>query len=130
MAEFVPPVPCIPGFGPFFFGFLPLGGSVIKRSAFSYDELFVITFSFFYTMTAKLCKELQILFGNNMKYSDFTDDEYFLRNERLKEPHFSKKIASSKEFRRYFLLKFLVSVFIHIINMAEKFQKNRFSRIP
>ena len=81
-------------------------------------------------MTAKLCKELQILFGNNMKYSDFIDDKCFLGNERLKEPHFSKKIVSGKEFYRYFLLKFLVSVFIHIINMAEKFQKNRWSRIP
>ena len=81
-------------------------------------------------MTAKLCKELQILFRNNMKYSDFIDDKYFLRSERLTEPHFSKKIASSKEFCRYFLLKFLVSVFIHIINMAEKFQKNRLNRIP
>ena len=31
-------------------------------------------------MAAKLCKELQILFGNNMKYSDFIDGKYFLRN--------------------------------------------------
>ena len=98
MPEFVPSVPCIPGSGPFFFGFLPSGGSVINTGAFSYDELFVITFSFFNAKTAKLCKELQILFGNNLKYSDFIDDKYFLRNERLKGPLFSKKIASSKEF--------------------------------
>ena len=31
-------------------------------------------------MAAKLCKELQILFGNNMKYSDFIDGKYFLQN--------------------------------------------------
>ena len=35
-------------------------------------------------MAAKLCKELQILFGNNMKNSDFIDSKYILRNMRLK----------------------------------------------
>ena len=29
-------------------------------------------------MAAKLCKELQILFGNNMKYSDFIDGDYLV----------------------------------------------------
>ena len=60
-----------------------------------------------------------------MKYSDFIDGKYFLRNWRLKGPHFLKKIASGKKFYWYFfLLKFLVSVFINIINMPEEFQKN------
>ena len=31
-------------------------------------------------MAAKLGKEQQISFGNNTKYSDFTDGKYFLRN--------------------------------------------------
>ena len=31
-----------------------------------------------------------------MKYSDFIDTKYFLRNSRLKGPYCSKKIASSK----------------------------------
>ena len=65
-----------------------------------------------------------------MKYSDFIDGKYFLRNKRLKGPHFSKKIASSEKFCWYFLLKFPVSVFIDIINMPEKFQKNCLSRSP
>ena len=29
-------------------------------------------------MTAKLCKEQQKSFGNNVKYSDFIDGKYFL----------------------------------------------------
>ena len=53
-------------------------------------------------MAAKLCKKLQILLGNNMKYSDFIDDKYFLRNWRLKWPHFSEKNTSSKKIYWYF----------------------------
>ena len=48
-------------------------------------------------MTAKLCKEQQKSFGNNVKYSDFIDGKYFLRNYPLKGPYCSKKIASSKK---------------------------------
>ena len=50
--------------------------------------------------------------------------------KRLKGPHCSKKIASSKENCRYFWLEFLLSAFIDIINMLEKFQENRWSRSP
>ena len=35
-------------------------------------------------MAAKLCKEQQRSFGNNVKYSDFIDGKYLLRNKRLK----------------------------------------------
>ena len=31
-------------------------------------------------MAAKLCKEQQKLVGNNVKFSDFIDGKYFLRN--------------------------------------------------
>ena len=31
-------------------------------------------------MAAKLCKEQQKSFGNNVKHSDLIDGEYFLRN--------------------------------------------------
>ena len=31
-------------------------------------------------MAAKLCKEQQKSFGNNVKYFDFIDGKYFLRN--------------------------------------------------
>ena len=37
-------------------------------------------FFFFNAMATKLCRELQILFGNNKKYSDFIVGEYFFRN--------------------------------------------------
>ena len=37
-------------------------------------------FFVFKAMAAKLCKEQQISFGNNMKYFDFTDGKHFLRN--------------------------------------------------
>ena len=81
-------------------------------------------------MAAKLCKKLQILFGNNMKYSNFIDGKYFLRNWCLKGPHFSKKPHLVKRFTDIFSLKFLISVFVGIINMPENFQKNRWSRSP
>ena len=42
----------------------------------------------------------------------------------------SKKISSSKKICWYFLLKFLVSALIDIINMPQEFQKNRWSRSP
>ena len=42
----------------------------------------------------------------------------------------SKKISSSKNICWYFLLKFLVSTLIDVINMPEEFQKNRWSRSP
>ena len=35
-------------------------------------------------MAVKLCKELQILFGNNTKYSDFVDGKYFIAKLALK----------------------------------------------
>ena len=34
----------------------------------------------FNAIAAKLCKELQILFGKNMKYSGCFDGKFFLRN--------------------------------------------------
>ena len=49
----------------------------LNTGALSYDELFVITLSLFDAMTEKLCKEQQILFGNNMKYFDFIAGKYF-----------------------------------------------------
>ena len=45
-------------------------------------------------MAAKLCKKQQKSFDNNVKYSDFIDGKYFLRNKPLKGPYCSKKIAS------------------------------------
>ena len=81
-------------------------------------------------MAEKLCKEQQKSFGNNVKYSDFIDGKIiFLEKLALKGPYCSKKIASSKKFCQCFLLEFLVSAFIDIINMPEKFQENRWSRI-
>ena len=81
-------------------------------------------------MAAKLCKEQQISFGNSTKYSDFIGGKYILLHWRLKGPYCSKKTASSKKISRYFLLKFLVSALIDIINMPEEFPKNRWSRSP
>ena len=81
-------------------------------------------------MAAKRCKKQQMSFGNSTKYSDFIDGKYFLRNQRLKGSYCSKKIASSKKNCWYFLLKFLVSALIDIINMPEEFKKNRWSRSP
>ena len=37
-------------------------------------------------MAAKLFKEQQKSFGNNVKYFDFIDGKYFLKHQRLKEP--------------------------------------------
>ena len=56
-------------------------------------------FFVFNAMAAKLCKEKQTSFGNNMKYSDFIDGKYFGGggNWRIKGTHCSKEIASSKE---------------------------------
>ena len=42
-------------------------------------------------MTAKICKEKQISFGNNMKYSDFIDGKYFCDISALKDPTFQRK---------------------------------------
>ena len=39
-------------------------------------------------MAANLCKEQEISFSNNILFSDFIDDKYFLGNERLKGPYF------------------------------------------
>ena len=52
-------------------------------------------------MAEKLCKEQQKSFGSNVKYSDFIDGKYFLRNLRLKGPYCSRKIASSKKKNTY-----------------------------
>ena len=72
-------------------------------------------------MAAKLCKEQQISFSNSTKYSHFIDGKYFF--EKL-APYCSKKIASSKKKLLIdFLLKFLVSAYIDMINMSEKFQE-------
>ena len=50
-------------------------------------------------MATKLCKEQQKSFGNNMKYSDFIDGKYFLRNWRLKGPYCSKLSARCRNQR-------------------------------
>ena len=73
-------------------------------------------------MAPKLCKEQQISFSINKNYFDFIADKYSWEITLL------FKIASSKKVCGYFLLKFLVSAFIDIINMPEKFQRNRWSR--
>ena len=41
-------------------------------------------FLWFISSVAKLCRELQILFGSNMKYSDFSDGKYFFAKLTLK----------------------------------------------
>ena len=41
-------------------------------------------FLWFISSVAKLCRELQILFGSNMKYSDFIHSKYFLPKLALK----------------------------------------------
>ena len=38
-------------------------------------------FFVFNAIAAKLCKEQQILFGNNMKYFDFIDGKHFVRDK-------------------------------------------------
>ena len=38
-------------------------------------------FFVFNAMAAKLCKEQQILFGNNMKYFYFIDGKHFVRDK-------------------------------------------------
>ena len=82
-------------------------------------------------MAAKLCKEQKISFGNSAKYSDFIDGKYILLNSiALKRTLLFKKIASNKKICSYFLLKFLVTALIDIINMPEEFQKNSWSRSP
>ena len=43
-------------------------------------QIFRHNFLVFNAMAAKLCKEQQISFGSNTKYSDFIDGKYFLRN--------------------------------------------------
>ena len=74
-------------------------------------------------MAAKLCKEQKISFGNSAKYSDFIDGKYILLNSiALKRTLLFKKIASNKKICSYFLLKFLVTALIDIINMREEFQ--------
>ena len=55
-------------------------------------------------MAAKLWKEQQKSFGNNVKYSYFIDGKYFLRNERLKGPYCSKKIIDINKQRYWTVL--------------------------
>ena len=75
----------------------PSSPSLIITGAFSCDKVSVITFSFLKRWLPNRCKEQQKSFSNNMKYSDFIDGKYFLRNKPLKGPHCSKKMASSRK---------------------------------
>ena len=54
-----------------------LKGGSVNTGAFSYRRTFRHNIFVFNAMAAKLCRELRILFGSNMKYSDFIDGKYF-----------------------------------------------------
>ena len=62
------------------------GGSVINTGALSYEKLVVRIFPFLTQWLRTPCKEREISFSNNIQFSDFIDDKYFLGNERLKDP--------------------------------------------
>ena len=48
-------------------------------------------------MAAYLRKEQEISFSNNIQFSDFTDDKYFLGNKRLKGPYtFQRRLLLRK----------------------------------
>ena len=64
-----------------------------------------------------------------MKYSDFTDGKCFLAKLALKwSPKRKSRLVEIFADISYFLLKFQVSVFIEMIDILEKFQRNRWSR--
>ena len=95
--------------------YLEVAPSLIQ-TALSYDQLFVITFSF-------LMRWLRNFAKNNRDHSAIIDIFryycwqifYFMRNQRLSRPYCLKKISD------IFLLKILVSAFIDITNIPEKF---------
>ena len=68
-------------------------------------------------MAEKLWKEQQISFGNGTKYSDFIDGKYILLISAQKDPIVQRKSRLIKTICWYFLLKFLVSALIDMINM-------------
>ena len=48
-------------------------------------------------MAAYLRKEQEISFSNNIQFSDFIDDKYFLGNKRLKGPYtFQRRLLLRK----------------------------------
>ena len=71
-------------------------------------------------MAPKLCKEQQIWFGNNVKYSDFIAGDIFFAKWALKMTLLLKKIKSSEKFCGYFLLLCLVLAFVDIINIYQR----------
>ena len=78
-------------------------------------------------MAAKLCKEQQTLFGNDMTYI------WILLMVRKRSAKlglkrtliFKKTSRAVKNFADIFYFNF-----IYIVNILEKFQKNRWSRFP
>lgn len=59
---------------------------MINTGALSYEKLVVRIFPFLTQWLRTPCKEQYISFSNNIHFSDFIDDKYFLGNERLKDP--------------------------------------------
>ena len=59
---------------------------MINTGALSYEKLVVRIFPFLTQWLRTPCEEQYISFSNNIHFSDFIDDKYFLGNERLKDP--------------------------------------------